>query len=57
MDKVSQTEIKPVSYCGGKVWELTNSNGHPLIYVQQEDGAVSLPVYVANINGELRVVR
>ena len=57
MDNVTLAEIKVESYCDGHVWEIKNKNGNPLIYVQQEDGTMSLPIYVANVNGALRVVR
>ena len=56
-EEVPREDIIPISYCEGRVWELTTSKGHPLFYSENEEGHTSLPVYVAEVNGELRVVR
>ncbi|WP_185113947.1 hypothetical protein [Fulvivirga imtechensis] len=56
-EEVSREDVIPVSYCEGRIWELTTSKGHPLFYSENEEGHTSLPVYVAEINGEMRVVR
>lgn len=55
---VSREEIVPVSYCDGKVWELTQKDGKPLIYYQEsEDSYSSMKIFVAQVDGKLRVVR
>ncbi|MEP2772480.1 MAG: hypothetical protein ABJH05_10040 [Fulvivirga sp.] len=55
---VSREEIVPVSYCDGKVWELTQKDGKPLIYYQEsEDSYSSMKIFVAKVDGKLRVVR
>lgn len=56
-DEVRSEDITPVAYCDGRIWELTTLSGHPLFYAATEEGEISLPVYVAEVNGELRVVR
>lgn len=55
---VSREEIVPVSYCDGKVWELTQKDGKPLIFYQEsEDSYSSMKIFVAEVDGKLRVVR
>lgn len=56
--EVKREEIVPVPYCDGRMWELTVSSDHrPLFFSETEEGSTALQVYVASINGELRVVR
>ncbi len=55
---VPKEDILPVSYCDGKVWELTQKDGKPLIFYQEsEDSYSSMKIFVAKVNSELRVVR
>lgn len=56
-EEVNKHEIVPVSYCGGRVWELTTGKGHPLFYTENEEGSTSLHIFVAKVDGKLRVVR
>lgn len=56
-EEVKTEDVIPVSYCDGRLWELTTSQGHALFYSATNDGHTSLPVYIAEVNGELRVVR
>jgi hypothetical protein len=55
--QLKKNQINAVPYCGGRVWELTDADGKALIYVKQSDGTMSMQVFVASINGKLRVVR
>ncbi|MDX1628712.1 MAG: hypothetical protein R3345_08430 [Fulvivirga sp.] len=55
---VNSENIIPEPYCDGRVWELTIEGGKkPLIYAEEEDGATFMKVYVAEIDGILKVVR
>jgi len=55
-DKVQRGDIKPEAHCGGRVWEL-RANGHPLIYTINEETAQQMEIYVAEVDGVLRIVR
>ncbi|MTI21514.1 hypothetical protein E1176_10835 [Fulvivirga sp. RKSG066] len=56
--KVEREQIVPVSYNDGKIWELTLEGDKPLIYAEEADGGSAfMKIYVARIDGQLRVVR
>lgn len=53
------TDILPVSMCEGRIWELMRKPKRPLLQTMPDkDGAqFQIPVYVAKVDGALRVVR
>ncbi len=55
----TREDIEPVSWCGGRVWELRRSDGAPLVVTGQDDEGASyaLPVFVASVQDRLQVVR
>jgi len=55
--KVERQEIVPKSFCKGKVWELSTADNKPLIYAEEDGGSTQMAIYVAEVDGELRVVR
>lgn len=57
VQQVKEEDIQPTPYCNNRVWELKTKSGHPLIYAEEEGGSMSMAIYVANIDGKLRVVR
>lgn len=41
----------------GRIWELRQDDGRPLIFISQKDGSASLEVFVAKINGKFQIIR
>ncbi|APR88283.1 hypothetical protein A7982_13632 [Minicystis rosea] len=52
-------DILPVPWCGGRIWELRCAPSEPLLRTQPDgEGArLEIPIYVALVNGGLKVVR
>jgi len=57
VQQVTEADIDPRPYCNNRVWELKTKSRHPLIYAEEEGGSMSMAIYVAKIDGQLRVVR
>ncbi|HRI70425.1 MAG TPA: hypothetical protein PK156_39610 [Polyangium sp.] len=57
--KFKETDILPVSMCDGRIWELSRKPMLPLLSTMPDKngGQFQIPVYVARVNGELKVVR
>lgn len=57
--KIKKTDILPVSMCDGRIWELTRKPMRPLLTTMpnKDGGQFLIRVYVARVNGELKVVR
>ncbi len=55
----TREDIEPISWCEGRVWELRQKSGAPLVVTGQDDDGASyaLPVFVASLDGRLQVVR
>ncbi|MBK9973618.1 MAG: hypothetical protein IPP14_02425 [Planctomycetes bacterium] len=49
-------DLVATPWCENKVFELRRSNGKALVYMQQEDGSMSMQVFVALINGKPAIV-
>lgn len=54
-----ETDILPVSMCEGRIWELQRKPLRPLLQTMpdKDGGQFEIPVYVARVDGALRVVR
>lgn len=51
------SELALTSWAGGRVFEISWSDGSPLISATFDDGSLEMSVFVALIDGELKVVR
>lgn len=55
---VHEGNVKLVPWADGRVWEVRLDDGKALIYATDGDGgALSLDLFVANVDGALRIVR
>lgn len=54
-----ETDILPVSMCDGRIWQLSRKPMRPLLSTMpnEDGGQFQIPVYVARVDGELKVVR
>jgi hypothetical protein len=54
-----KADIVPVSACGGRLWELSRAPKRPLLSTlpDKDGGQFQIPVFVARVDGALRVVR
>ncbi|TKC96339.1 hypothetical protein [Polyangium fumosum] len=57
--KFEASHILPVSMCEGRIWELQRKPLRPLLQTlpDKDGGQFQIPVYVARVDGALRVVR
>lgn len=57
LKKPSIDDIGFVSYCGGRLWRLKIKPDLPFIYASEDDNVISLDIYVAKVDGALKIVR
>lgn len=57
--KWKEADVSPISMCDGRIWELARKPTEPLLTTlpNQEGGRFQIRVYVAKVDGSLRVVR
>ena len=44
-------------WADGRLWQITRPSGEALIVIERDDGAISIPIFVGEVEGALRVVR
>lgn len=51
------SDIVLVPWADGRIWEVQNTNGEALLTMHSSDGSQSLPLYLAEVDGAIQVIR
>ena len=55
---VHAENLAPIPWADGRVWEVRLTDGRPLITATDDEGGLaSIPVFIARVDGDLRLVR